>query len=84
MHNERVAIVLQLQSPQAFGQLTQELLAALQRNNDPDTLLPTVAHLERIASFDPLAGIYFIVLNVSIIDNSKRTRGHPPNFLDPP
>ncbi|VDM37642.1 unnamed protein product [Toxocara canis] len=48
------SIIDKLQSPQAFGQLVQELLNALQRSSDPDTLLPVIAHFERIASFDPV------------------------------
>uniref|UniRef100_A0A915AQF0 RING-type E3 ubiquitin transferase n=1 Tax=Parascaris univalens TaxID=6257 RepID=A0A915AQF0_PARUN len=48
------SIIDKLQSPQALGQLVQELLGALQRNSDPDTLIPIIAHFECIASFDPL------------------------------
>lgn len=47
------SIIDKLQSPQAFGHLIKELLAALHRNNDPESLMSVIGHFERIAAFDP-------------------------------
>jgi RING finger/CCCH-type zinc finger protein len=51
-----VALRLQLQSPQSFGQSITELTLALTRTGDPGNLFALRRHLELLANVDPNAG----------------------------
>ncbi|MFH4977774.1 hypothetical protein AB6A40_004483 [Gnathostoma spinigerum] len=49
------SIIDKLQSPQAYGQLIQELSAALERSSDPDSTISLIRDFEYVGTVDPSA-----------------------------